>query len=109
MRVSLEALAMADMDYVEWGMDVQEWERREEEEDGAPPPHLLAEEDEDEDFPLNLNFPGKLSHVEANQSRNEDENNVAQSEWWKAIFLMVKTIIRILIITWVDIRERCNS
>ncbi|CAL5203810.1 unnamed protein product [Lathyrus oleraceus] len=43
MVVSLEALAMAGVSCVEFGMSVEEWERR----DLAqyPPPHLLAEEE----------------------------------------------------------------
>ncbi|KAF2293036.1 hypothetical protein GH714_035567 [Hevea brasiliensis] len=50
MTVSIEALAMAGMDYLEWGMDVQEWEREE-----PPPPHLLAEEEKEEEVAWNLN------------------------------------------------------
>lgn len=45
MLVSLEALAMTGADYVEWGMDVEEWER----DDDLTPPHLLAEEEEEEE------------------------------------------------------------
>ncbi|OMO73099.1 hypothetical protein COLO4_27261 [Corchorus olitorius] len=45
MEVSLEALAMAGVDYVEWGLDVEEWERLNEQ----TPPHLLADEEEEED------------------------------------------------------------
>ncbi|KAL9461948.1 hypothetical protein AB3S75_000022 [Citrus x aurantiifolia] len=44
MLVSLETLAMTGADYVEWGMDVEEWER----DDNLTPPHLLAEEEEEE-------------------------------------------------------------
>ena len=35
---------MAGVDYIEWGMDVEEWERENSE---LPPPHLLAEEEEE--------------------------------------------------------------
>lgn len=45
MLVSLEALAMTGADYVEWGMDAEEWER----DDDLTPPHLLAEEEEEEE------------------------------------------------------------
>lgn len=45
MSVSIEALAMAGADYVEWGIDMEEWEQREME---RPPPHLLADEEEKE-------------------------------------------------------------
>ncbi|OMO73101.1 Tetratricopeptide-like helical [Corchorus olitorius] len=45
MSVSIEALAMAGTDYVEWGMEIEEWENGELLE---PPPHLLAEETQEE-------------------------------------------------------------
>nr|GEY65387.1 tetratricopeptide-like helical [Tanacetum cinerariifolium] len=41
MSYSIEALAMAGVDYNEWGMDLEEWERIE---NGPPLPHLYAEE-----------------------------------------------------------------
>ncbi|KAI3794528.1 hypothetical protein L1987_37160 [Smallanthus sonchifolius] len=41
MSVSIEALAMAGVDYNEWGMDFEEWERMEM---GPPPPHLYADD-----------------------------------------------------------------
>ncbi|KAK8672963.1 hypothetical protein V6N13_111319 [Hibiscus sabdariffa] len=44
MPASIEALAMAGVDYMEWGMDIEEWEC----DDEVPPPHLLADYDEDE-------------------------------------------------------------
>ncbi|CAK8567295.1 unnamed protein product [Lathyrus sativus] len=46
MAVSLEALAMAGVSCVKFGMSVEEWERRDL--DPYPPPHLLAEEEEGE-------------------------------------------------------------
>ncbi|CAJ1855579.1 unnamed protein product [Sphenostylis stenocarpa] len=47
MLVSLEALAMAGASDVEFGMDIEEWERKDLEE--YPPPHLLAQEEEKEE------------------------------------------------------------
>ncbi len=42
MSVSIEALAMAGVDYMEYGMDVDEWQK--EDQSGEPPPqHLLAD------------------------------------------------------------------
>ncbi|TXG60698.1 hypothetical protein EZV62_015271 [Acer yangbiense] len=38
------SISMAGVDYVEWGMDVEEWEQEDSE---LPPPHLLAEEEEE--------------------------------------------------------------
>ncbi|PON47658.1 hypothetical protein PanWU01x14_242790 [Parasponia andersonii] len=43
--VSLEALAMADVDHLSFGIDVEEWERRDLEQ--SPPLHLLAEDEEE--------------------------------------------------------------
>lgn len=40
MSISMEALAMAGVDYVEWGREVDEWEM--EDSEFPPPPHLLA-------------------------------------------------------------------
>ncbi|XVE86791.1 hypothetical protein DITRI_Ditri18aG0062400 [Diplodiscus trichospermus] len=40
MLVSIEALAMAGTDYLEWGMDIEEWEQEE-----FPPAYLLADEE----------------------------------------------------------------
>ncbi|KAG5529482.1 hypothetical protein RHGRI_030014 [Rhododendron griersonianum] len=45
MSISIEALAMVGADYLDWGMDMKEWERR----DPELPPHLLAEEEEEEE------------------------------------------------------------
>ncbi|CAL1400171.1 unnamed protein product [Linum trigynum] len=42
LSISLEALAMAGVDYVEWGMDAEEWERQQLRQ--PPPPHLLADD-----------------------------------------------------------------
>ncbi|MFQ6670031.1 hypothetical protein Gotur_035065 [Gossypium turneri] len=36
---------MAGVDYMEWGMDVEEWEH----DDELPPPHLLADGDNEEE------------------------------------------------------------
>ncbi|PON90943.1 hypothetical protein TorRG33x02_133490 [Trema orientale] len=49
--LSLEALAMADVNYHSFDMDFEEWERREV--DQLPPPHLLAEDEEGEVVVLN--------------------------------------------------------
>ncbi|KAH1113682.1 hypothetical protein J1N35_007060 [Gossypium stocksii] len=46
MTVSIEALAMAGVDYNEWGLDVEKWE--DDDDSQCPPPHLLAEENEEE-------------------------------------------------------------
>ncbi|OMO67120.1 hypothetical protein CCACVL1_20782 [Corchorus capsularis] len=47
MSVSMEALAMAGADYVEWGMDIEEWEH--EDHQDLTPAYLLADEEEEEE------------------------------------------------------------
>lgn len=42
---SMEALAMAGVDYQEWGLSIEEWELQE----SVVPPHLLADDFEDEE------------------------------------------------------------
>ncbi|PON47655.1 hypothetical protein PanWU01x14_242760 [Parasponia andersonii] len=49
--LSLEALAMADVNHHSFDMDFEEWERREV--DQLPPPHLLAGDEEGEVVVLN--------------------------------------------------------
>ncbi|KAH1082664.1 hypothetical protein J1N35_022425 [Gossypium stocksii] len=44
-NILMEAIAMAGVDYVEWGLDIEEWER----DDELPPPHLLAHNNENEE------------------------------------------------------------
>ncbi|THF96037.1 hypothetical protein TEA_010804 [Camellia sinensis var. sinensis] len=44
MSTSLEALAMSGANYIEYGVDTEEWELQ----DMEIPPHLLAEEEEQE-------------------------------------------------------------
>ncbi|XP_059623042.1 uncharacterized protein LOC132266206 [Cornus florida] len=77
MSVSLEALAMAGANYVEWGMDIEEWERRE------TPPHLLAEEEEEVHLErvnnnafLNTPFVPDFT----NQLRNDDDDEYIGEE-----------------------------
>lgn len=44
MTVSLEALAMSGADFLEVGLDFEEWEQK----DSEIPPYLLAEDDDDD-------------------------------------------------------------
>ncbi|KAL7230689.1 hypothetical protein ACSBR2_009047 [Camellia fascicularis] len=45
MSISFEALAMSGANYLEFGMDVEEWERL----DSVLPPHLYAEDEDKEE------------------------------------------------------------
>ncbi|KDP46813.1 hypothetical protein JCGZ_24022 [Jatropha curcas] len=93
MSVSMEALAMAGVDYLEWGKQVQEWKQDDEFE--SPPPHLLAEEEEEEicrDLRVEMKQSEKLNERMAKRLRD--------------IALMVKTIIRLLMISCFDICQR---
>ena len=93
MAVSIEALAMAGIDYIEWGMDVDEWERFDVE---PTPPHLLADDvDYDSEIAANL-------HEELKQKRNVKEKRPK----WLSLILVVKAIMRFLMVTWVDFCER---
>ncbi|KAL9689786.1 hypothetical protein QQ045_010176 [Rhodiola kirilowii] len=47
MTVSLEALAMAGVDWAEYGKSIEEWEQ--EDLDMQTPAHLLAEDDDDDE------------------------------------------------------------
>ncbi|XP_050207283.1 uncharacterized protein LOC126656722 [Mercurialis annua] len=89
MSVSFEALAMAGVDHLEWGMDFDEWERNELDE--PPPPHLLLDDEDDE---ITKDF-----QKEVMQIRNV-EKHIPQ--WFRVVLLMVKVIVNLLIITEVD-------
>lgn len=54
MSASIEALAMAGVDYLIHNLDIEEWEQEELE---LPPPHLLAEEEEEVERKSKDNFP----------------------------------------------------
>lgn len=60
MAFSLEALAMAGTDYLEFGVDVEEWEQ----DLGEPPPHLLVEEeDKGAEVVRRNSYPFPSSHI----------------------------------------------
>ncbi|MBA0741924.1 hypothetical protein Gogos_015042 [Gossypium gossypioides] len=84
MSLSIEALAMAGVDYVERGLDIEEWER----DDELPPPHLLAHNNEKEEeefmkrhayatqgFSACINNPSPLSY---NLEDNARERSVSE-------------------------------
>lgn len=62
MSISLEALAMAGEDYVNYGIDMEEWERADLEE---TPAHLLADDEvghSEQQFNLSINYNEERIH-----------------------------------------------
>nr|DAD41112.1 TPA_asm: hypothetical protein HUJ06_015435 [Nelumbo nucifera] len=72
MSVSLEAPAMAGVDYAECGVDLKEWEHGELE---LPPPHLLAEEEKkmNELYDLRINCSLLNPHSKSSISLTREE------------------------------------
>ncbi|GAV84674.1 hypothetical protein CFOL_v3_28116 [Cephalotus follicularis] len=79
MSVSLEALAMAGLDYNEWGLDTEEWERKDLE--TMPPPHLLAEEEEIVKRDYSFHFMSRFCLL---RLRAQDHNNIDDGRNHKA-------------------------
>ncbi|KAL5751501.1 hypothetical protein ACOSP7_021708 [Xanthoceras sorbifolium] len=84
MGVSLEALAMADVEYVEWGMDIEEWEH--EDSLRPPSPHLLADHDD-----------GVLEECYDNQ-------RIMKCLKW-SIYTTAKAIVKLFMIVKLDLRR----
>ncbi|XP_039053509.1 acetylornithine aminotransferase-like [Hibiscus syriacus] len=59
---------MAGVDYMEWGMCIEEWER----DDELPPPHLLAVDDIDEEKFMKREFQQSFS---CNNNNNQDDDS----------------------------------
>ena len=72
MLVSIEALAMAGVDYNEWGMDLEEWERIE---DGPPAPHLYADEFEEYEYEEDERYE-VITAKDFSDKRDEDADHV---------------------------------
>ncbi|KAK8652817.1 hypothetical protein V6N13_126840 [Hibiscus sabdariffa] len=115
MSVSIEALAMAGVDYKDWGMYIEEWER----DDELPAPHLLADADGEEEE----EFMRKRFHRKNNNRNVEDDGGDHEVgyrgmvQWrrrmenvWLCLLTMVKTMIKLLvIISWTETRFNNNS
>lgn len=102
MSVSMEAMAMAGMDYTEWGIDIDEFEL---EDYLDPPAHLLAHEEEDDDEtmkkPYTHNCSFDISKYNANEKEDSDLHKKLGGQRDRRIpkcVLFVETIIRLLII-----------
>ncbi|GMI67942.1 hypothetical protein HRI_000463500 [Hibiscus trionum] len=111
MSVSIEALAMAGVDYMEWGMDIEEWECDHE----LPPPHLLADCDEEDEL-MKRQFRRSCSGNNNNNNPQDDSGGERVShqelgypdmvEWkkriekmWFHFISMVRTVMKLLIIS----------
>lgn len=118
MSVSLEALAMAGADYLEWDMDVEEWEQK----DLEPPlPHLLVEEEVTRDTkhghcftfphqPLEDNGDGGNSgdggQITADYRPKMKQNMVERlQKFLRSRIVVAKAIMRVLMLTGVYRRD----
>ncbi|XVF15213.1 hypothetical protein REPUB_Repub09cG0131100 [Reevesia pubescens] len=117
---------MAGVDYVEWDLDVEEWERDNE----LPPPHLLADDDEEEEEEEEF-MKGQFVQNSCLSSYNntEDDNGSERvthelcypevDQWRSTIekmwfFFMsiekiVRTLIKLLMISWMERRVNNSS
>ncbi|OMO73097.1 hypothetical protein COLO4_27259 [Corchorus olitorius] len=112
---SIEALAMSGVDYNEWGLDIEKWEADDDSE--WPPPHLQLEEEEDHQEPQRVSKHGfhrwedfenygdnasinggivEFRHRTESQGRLPIERIIYRL---RAIKLMVRCIVRLLMIT----------
>ncbi|BFG35486.1 hypothetical protein CerSpe_217600 [Prunus speciosa] len=78
--MSIEALAMAGVDYMEFGINFEEWERK----DGLkdPPPYMLADE-QSSDVDQRLRTKGGVDDILA---FDNDYTKRKLLEWAKSVF-----------------------
>lgn len=111
MAISLEALAMSGADYIEYGMDIEEWELL----DSETPPHLLADEEDEQEETIRPVF-RLLSDWKTNPSRDNEVcdgflrkihsgrgleriQEAKLAEWLKSFGkMMINPFIRLLVI-----------
>ena len=127
MSVSIEALAMAGVDYLEWGMDIEEWER----DDEVSPPHLLADDGEEEEFMKgqfeqgcscinNSSLPSYNNAEDDNACERVTELGYPEVVQWRSIIekiwfyfmsieKMVRTMIKLLMVSWMERRLNNKS
>ncbi|XVF58996.1 hypothetical protein PTKIN_Ptkin07bG0238400 [Pterospermum kingtungense] len=111
MTVSLEALAMAGVDYNEWGLDIEKWEGDDSE---WPPQHLLAEEEPERvmirhgtdqvTYPWD-DFDGNASNGGCRYPRVSQSRILAEKIIESLIKLMLRYMIMLLIIARIDCWE----
>lgn len=92
MSVSLEALAMAGENYLDYGMDSLMWERNDEYE---TPPHLLAENYEDICSKCFSAYRSKQTECSRNHKRKSSLKSMGMSmvESIKRLLMVVKLVI----------------
>lgn len=69
---SIEALAMAGVDYQEWGLSIEEWELQE----SVVPPHLFADDSEDEEEDIHSDYDDSEVEEEEDHRRDDDDDRV---------------------------------
>ncbi|KAI3747458.1 hypothetical protein L6452_09915 [Arctium lappa] len=98
MSTSIEGLAMAGVDYNEWGMDFEEWERMEIM--GPPPPHLYADEYEDDHHKQDEHeheFDDDDSGIEFSKADIKSLKGTDDGmKRWKLVVVMMIMVIRFL-------------
>lgn len=94
MLISLEGLAMAGTSYVQFAMDIEEWERRDLDQD--PPPHLLAEEYYKEEY-----FATFTNH----QEKLDRSGEMRKPKCMRSI----KTTLRALVTSYMITRDICRG
>ncbi|XVE86790.1 hypothetical protein DITRI_Ditri18aG0062300 [Diplodiscus trichospermus] len=107
---------MAAVDYVEWGMDVEEWERDDEQQ---PPPHLLADEEEaEEEFMKGHVKQGcRIQNLEDHHSSERSVTELCYPEavqrrstieniWFYLMYIekVVRSMLKLLMISWIQRR-----
>ncbi|MBA0851151.1 hypothetical protein Goshw_014322 [Gossypium schwendimanii] len=122
MSVSIEALAMAGVDYNEWGLDIEKWE--DDDDSQCPPPHLLAEENEEEPARV-VEQDTRIIGTSSPTRRSEDDaggeckhrrflrrkSSLAKKmrHSSKSIKVMIKYTIMLLMIVMIALTEMCGE
>ncbi|GKV23430.1 hypothetical protein SLEP1_g33159 [Rubroshorea leprosula] len=88
MSVSLEALAMAGADHLEWGIDIKKWENRDDE---LPPLHLLADDEEGFQRYINRGIPLSVS-----KRNNFDFGEDILFKYWRILLERLGQCLRLI-------------
>ncbi|XP_010472221.1 PREDICTED: uncharacterized protein LOC104751873 [Camelina sativa] len=69
---SMDALAMAGVEYQEWGLSIEEWELQE----SVVPPHLLADDSDEEEEDHRNNNDSEVEEKEDHLRDDDDDDRV---------------------------------